>query len=146
MIERVDFEPFHAREVFPRVFLHEDYLPEEHLQFMWQHGMAWSLKNPRTEKYVAFGGILPMWEGVGELYSFITEEVKEQYPIQLHKTAKKFIQEVQSKFGFHRIQCIVAKHDPIGYKWAKSLGFKDEGVMERYTPDKTTVIRFARVW
>lgn len=146
MINIVPFEPRHAKVIFPKVFLKENFLPEEHLEFMWKHGLAYSVYRPLDNSFLAFGGIIPLWEGVGEMYSFITDEMKKRYPIQLHKAAKYFIKEAQPKFGFHRIQLGVEAGDFVGYRWAKALGFSNEGAMYKYTPDKKTFLRFAKVW
>lgn len=149
MIEIVPFHPHHARQVLPKVNLPKDYFSQAYLDFMHLNGMAFSARKwgeYLDYDYLGFGGLLPMWEGVAELYTFLTDEMKIQYPLLLHRTSKNFIRDMQKKFNLHRLQCCVQLGDHSGYKWAVKLGFVNEGTMPLFTPDKKTFIRFAKVW
>jgi len=84
---------------------------------------------------VAVFGVMFHWKGVGEAWSMFTQESR-RYPIAMTKGAFAFFDSCQILFNLHRIQITVKCNDHRAVRWAKSLGFIEEGTMKEYSADK----------
>lgn len=84
---------------------------------------------------VAVFGLMFHWKGVGEAWSMFAEESR-RYPIAMTKGAFAFFDSCQILFNLHRIQITVKCDDKRAVRWAKALGFTEEGVMVQYSADK----------
>lgn len=119
--------------------------PESGIHALCVPGHAFTVLD-RDWRILGCAGVMRLWSGVGEATAFFTPELRERFPIGLHKAALKGLRKIQSDFKYHRIQMHVAPDFKAGCEWAKRLGFKREGVMPMYTWDKRTLVRFGKTW
>ncbi len=95
-------------------------------------GPAWTLL--RDERPVFSGGIVILWNGVGEAWTLMSERVRE-YPLAVVKTIRFCIDEAVRSYQLRRVQATVKKHDDRAIALLHAVGFKIEGLMEQYGPD-----------
>lgn len=105
-------------------------------------GHSFCIKD-RRGSIIGAGGVIPLWRGVGEVWLAATDEMK-KYPITMTKACRRLLDDLRS--GFHRIQMTALKSEPGHVKWAKLLGFHEEGLMTRYGPDGEDHFRLAKTW
>ncbi len=104
-------------------------------------GNTWSMVE--DGRVLAMAGIVRLWQGVGEAWSLFTPEAL-QYGVAFHLRAVKVLKSFFDQ-GWWRIQTTVRADFETGIIWLVGMGFKDEGVMEKYGPDGSDYIRYARV-
>ena len=85
-------------------------------------------------KVIGIFGSTPIWQGLEEAW-FLVDEAVRRYGIAMTKVAKKFILLKFQEDSLNRLQITVRCTDVRAYKWAKCLGFSDDGVMRRFGPD-----------
>lgn len=83
---------------------------------------------------IAIWGITPLWAGTSEAW-FMLEEKARKFAVTMTKIAKLFLSFKFQEHGLHRLQITVRCGDNRAYKWAKAIGFKEEGRMRKYAPD-----------
>lgn len=93
---------------------------------------------------IAVGGASIMWGGVGEAWYVVSSEGLKK-PFIIAKYAGYMLDYLQEENKLHRLQASVAKSDLVANRFANWLGFKNEGIMDRYGPDKTDYVRYARL-
>lgn len=140
----VPFEPKHMEELFPMIGLPISYLLDG-LKILAEPGYAYTALN-KDKKPMGFAGVIPLWDGVGDAYAFMHPSMRTEFKWSLHRSVSKGLERIRVEKKLHRMQVMVEFGFKPGYRWAESLGFKWEGVMPLYTPDKKTFVRFAQVW
>lgn len=90
-----------------------------------------------------FGGYY-ITKGCLQAWAILSEDIT-KYPIAFHKAVLKLINNSLYKLDNHRIQFSVKSDYDKGIKWALSLGFNIEGIMQKYGPDKSDYVLMARV-
>jgi len=100
----------------------------------------------RNSDILFSGGIMPLWEGVGQCWTLIPEQTRKNHKFTLHKASKQLINQIQKQYNFHRIQTEVEDGFTNGHLWAKRFGFINEGPMYCYGPDKKTFYRYAIIY
>jgi hypothetical protein len=86
------------------------------------------------------------WPGVAESWTLLPESTRIKYPKILHKVALELIDSVSLQYGFHRIEATVIAGFDAGHRWAKHLGFINEGPMYCYDSNKQTHYRYAKIY
>ena len=94
-------------------------------------------------KVIAIVGLRKMWDGVAELWSMTSDDIKE-HPIYFHKSCINLIDAHIKTLGLHRLQCSVRSDYNTGMKWIESLGFHRDGIMSKYGPNKLDYILYTR--
>ncbi|WP_435310642.1 GNAT family N-acetyltransferase [Primorskyibacter sedentarius] len=94
---------------------------------------------------LAVGGVLNLWEGVGEWWS-LTTIYAEKYPKQFHKAAKDMIMRAELEMKLHRLQAAIRADNQKAINWHARLGFTNEGIMRAYGVDGTDYFRMALTW
>jgi len=90
-------------------------------------------------------GIYEVWRGVGEAW-LMASELVEKYPLFFHRTVKHMLNSIQRFYGLHRIQLTVRADSPFKYyEWVQVLGFRYEGTLKMFGPDKADHYRYAKV-
>lgn len=87
-------------------------------------------------------GILPMWDGVGEIWTMFSEDASKHFK---HNT-REFLQTIRHYLElvpYRRLQTIVKKDFKIGQKFVEHLGFKKEGLLKQYDMHKRDYYRYA---
>jgi hypothetical protein len=86
------------------------------------------------------------WPGVAESWTLLPESTRIKYPRSLHKAALELTDAVFLKYGLHRIEATVLARFEAGHRWAKHLGFINEGPMYCYDSNKQTHYRYAKIY
>jgi hypothetical protein len=100
-----------------------------------------SIKNGHV---VACGGVTPMWEGVGEVWLLGSDKVSEN-KASLARAVYDTLSSLAEHNGYWRLQGTVLANWKQGLRFARFLGFEEEGLMKKYGPDKQDYIRVARI-
>ena len=95
-------------------------------------------------KPVGLGGVIVLWQGVGEVWTYLTDEILKK-PIFLHKQTKKILAEITTHLKLKRIQASVLFDFDKGCKWLEKLGFTRESVMPLYGANGETFVRYVRL-
>lgn len=86
----------------------------------------------------ACGGIQPLWEGVGNAWLMVKQDVKVK---SLVETVIRYIFES----NYRRVQCVVQRDFSKGRRFVRWLGFRREGVLKEYTREGKDVVLYAMV-
>ena len=96
-------------------------------------------------KPVAAFGAVRLWPGVEEVWSLLGDSSR-SYAKTLTRIAVQFVDFRVISGDLHRVQMTVRCSDMRAVRWAKdALGFKIEGLMERYGTDGSDFYMMARV-
>ena len=110
-------------------------LEQEHLAFT---GLI-------NDKVIAAAGMKRVWGNVAEGW-FIAKNDVWNYPITIAKAVKQNIDYLATSNKIKRLQTAVRADFGIGIRFAKWLGFTNEGLMKCYGFDDTDHYRFARIY
>jgi RimJ/RimL family protein N-acetyltransferase len=110
-------------------------LEQEHLAFT---GLI-------NDKVIAAAGMKRIWGNVAEGW-FIAKNDVWNYPITIAKAVKQNIDYLATSNNIKRLQTAVRADFEIGIRFAKWLGFTNEGLMKNYGFDDTDHYRFARIY
>jgi RimJ/RimL family protein N-acetyltransferase len=110
-------------------------LEQEHLAFT---GLI-------NDKVIAAAGMKRIWGNVAEGW-FIAKNDVWNYPITIAKAVKQNIDYLAKSNNIKRLQTAVRTDFGIGIRFAKWLGFTNEGLMKNYGFDDTDHYRFARIY
>ena len=110
-------------------------LEQEHLAFT---GLI-------NDKVIAAAGMKRIWGNVAEGW-FIAKNDVWNYPITIAKAVKQNIDYLATSNNIKRLQTAVRADFGIGIRFAKWLGFNNEGLMKNYGFDDTDHYRFARIY
>ena len=78
---------------------------------------------------IGCGGIVPLWEGVGEIWMVSSIHI-ERYKIEAIKQILTFLKSVGA--SFHRLQATVDTEDKRAVRFIEWLGFEREGTLRKY--------------
>jgi RimJ/RimL family protein N-acetyltransferase len=110
-------------------------LEQEHLAFT---GLI-------NDKVIAAAGMKRIWGNVAEGW-FIAKNDVWNYPITIAKAVKQNIDYLATSNNIKRLQTAVRTDFGIGIRFAKWLGFTNEGLMKSYGFDGSDHYRFARIY
>ena len=94
--------------------------------------------------FICSAGIVPMWQGVFEGW-FIGSNKIWDHPVLAARTIKKGMKQLYQDNNITRLQTAVRADFPMGIKFAKWLGFEDEGLMKKYDMEGKDFYRYARI-
>ena len=110
-------------------------LEQEHLSFT---GLI-------NDKVIAAAGMKRIWGDVAEGW-FIAKNDVWNYPITIAKAVKQNIDYLATSNKIKRLQTAVRSDFGIGIRFAKWLGFTNEGLMKSYGFDGSDHYRMARIY
>ena len=110
-------------------------LEQEHLAFT---GLI-------NDKVIAAAGMKRIWGNVAEGW-FIAKNDVWNYPITIAKAVKQNIDYLATSNNIKRLQTAVRSDFGIGIRFAKWLGFTNEGLMKSYGFDGTDHYRMSRIY
>lgn len=137
-IERVPFSPGHLDIIQMRA--HE-------FEVLTLDGICGLAKSGECHTYIYRGRILCIagkvdrWQGVAEVY-IIPSVYVPIYAVAFQKAVKAQLNLWSEKY--HRLQTASIDDDRTE-RWMKSLGFKSEGVLEQYAPNRINYRQWSRV-
>ena len=94
---------------------------------------------------VCSGGIVPLWTGVAEGWVISSKRIFKTR-IKSSRLIKKRTDLLCAANKIWRLQTAVKSNFKTGLRFAEFLGFKNEGLMKAYGPDKTDYYRMARIY
>ncbi len=77
-------------------------------------------------------GVAPLWSGVWQAWSLLSEDVLTKHPICLSRHVKHWLEQIEREEGMHRVQAAVADGHRSAHRWISWLGFQREGLMHNY--------------
>jgi hypothetical protein len=95
-------------------------------------------------KIAGVGGVVVLWEGVGQGWFILTKDVlnyKVEIVLLLHKVFDKAIEDCK----LWRAEAAIRCDFPRAIALIEHLGFTREGCMRKYFPDKTDAFIYAKV-
>ena len=95
-------------------------------------------------KIVMMGGVHVMWQGVGEGWLVMSKHAHSM-PKTVARYADEFFDVIMNEANIQRMQASINATDPRSVRFARWLGFENEGLMRKYGPDGTDYYRMARV-
>ncbi len=133
-----DLENFKVRseqsECMPNISTFIDYTQSS--------GDSYSLSASLDGDILLLVGVLPLWEGVGEIWTIFPQNAKELFrrnPRNILKVTKKYL----NLLPFRRLQTVVRSDFKVGVKFVEHLGFQREGLLKQYGSDKKDYYRYA---
>ena len=97
-----------------------------------------------TDRPLGFGAIYSWWPGVAEGIIGMSEEVLD-HPLWFCRIIKGKINECMKTMNLWRIQTTVKAGMPERCRWIARMGFKKEGLMRKYSFDKSDWYLYALV-
>lgn len=94
---------------------------------------------------VACIGCRVLWAGVGSAWAFLSPDAAKLAWKTIHGGVRMFLAQAFSSGEFRRIQTSVRADHEAGRRWAKHLGFIEEGWEYAYCPDGADSIRYVRL-
>lgn len=104
-------------------------------------GPAWTLM--AGDWPLVCGGVVRFWPGVGELWCW-TGEGAGRWSVAFARQAKKCVEQLHARHGFHRLQAHVRESDVQGRGFALFLGLDCEGRVPGYGPDQSPHLLYGR--
>lgn len=134
---------------------------QEDLEFVRQNPFEGAVKNypymqvPDNNCYtvifegqiVAVGGMIVLWEGVGELWLMLTAECRKNgiFGVIALSAIRDKVEELIENNNIRRAQSMIRTDFPQAIKMIESFGFRREGLLEQYCPDKGDVYIYAQI-
>lgn len=81
------------------------------------------------------GGVRILWDGVGEAWALFSKEIA-RHPREAYYYVNKFLKRIVKDWKLHRVQAHVRADVPMAKRYLKNLGFKEEGLMKKFSKDK----------
>ena len=95
-------------------------------------------------KIMGVGGVIVLWEGVGEAWLILSKDILEM-KIATYLCIKEMVERMISECNLRRIQAVIRTDYPQAIKMIEALGFKREGLLEEYLPDKCNAFMYAKL-
>jgi len=98
----------------------------------------------KDKNIIGSGGFVPIWEGVYEAW-LIGSDRLENHVFAVVKTCKAKINTLICEKKATRIQAAVSAQWVEANRFARFLGFQNEGLMRKYGPDKEDYNRYSLI-
>ena len=95
---------------------------------------------------VACVGITEMWAGVGEAWFVGSARIHEKSKAFIRLTRSGIFEETIKKHGLWRVQAACRANWPEALRFAKFMGFEEEGLMKKYGQQGEDFIRVAKLY
>ena len=106
-------------------------------------GLAYTLLDNNVP--ICSGGIVPLWTGVAEGWVISSKRIYKER-IRASRLIRKRTDILCAANKIWRLQTAVKSNFKTGLRFAEFLGFKNEGLMKAFGPDKTDYYRMARIY
>ncbi|MFM0501873.1 hypothetical protein [Paraburkholderia caffeinilytica] len=93
------------------------------------------------ERVLACGGLLPWWNGSASAWIAVAADIGASRMLELHHIVRRLLDSRPER----RISADVLTIAQNGHRWARALGFVNEGRMRSYTPEGLDAELYARV-
>lgn len=89
-------------------------------------------------------GVSPVWAGVMDVWTIITTKI-ELLPLSYVRCILRLLENWMIDYQVHRVGMTARTDDKAVHKWARVLGFKEEGILRKYGPDGSDYTIYGRV-
>ncbi len=96
------------------------------------------------DEVIAIIGLTMLWPRVAEIWAVISEDVKKE-PISFHKRIMHALHFYAENLDIKKYQVYVKAEYSDGKKWMHNLGFKIEGLLEKFGADGKDYVIMGRV-
>jgi hypothetical protein len=108
------------------------------------HNNVVGLTARKDKDIVVMGGVHVLWQGVGEGWIMVSKNAHKM-PVTVARYADEFFDVIMDEANLQRVQASVHSEDAQAIRFARWLGFENEGLMKKYGPDGKDYYRMARV-
>lgn len=98
----------------------------------------------KNKEPIVCGGVIKYWQGCYEGWVIASSKIN-NYPFEVARTIKKYTDILIKEKEIHRLQTAVLHNFEDGHRFAKFLGMKPEGLMEKYDYMQQDYVRYARI-
>lgn len=91
----------------------------------------------------AVGGVVPLWQGVGEAWMIPTIHSKKK-KIALGRGLRMCFDYLHDSLKMHRVQAAAKVGHTDAHRLLEFIGMQNEGIMRRYGPDGSDFVRYAK--
>lgn len=117
----------------------------DNLRIISENSSVWVIYENTSTEIVCICGVTPMWPGVGEIW-FVGTNLIKQHRVEFYKIARRGLMFLVNHSRYHRLQCAIISTNDRYEKFVEHFGFKREGVMLKYSPQKEDYIRYAKIF
>lgn len=107
------------------------------------HGPALTCRNPDGRVACVVGGVC-VWDGVARAWA-ITTPAMDFYPVRYARLFQRLLKWFTQVYNVHRVEFTVRADFDRGMKLAEFLGFKKEGLLMAYGPDRSNYYLYGKV-
>lgn len=93
---------------------------------------------------VGAGGVVPLWRSVGEAWMYLSPWIY-RHPTVFAKIVRLALDGLAAQYRWERIQAPIPAHLQRHRRFARWLGFVEEGLLRRYGPEGADYVMTARV-
>lgn len=93
------------------------------------------------DQLAAVAGVVIAWPGMGEAWAVLTD-LGRRHPMVCHRLVARELRAIIRDYRLHRVQADILRSFQAGRIWASRLGFRKEGMMRRYGPDRADFVRY----
>ncbi len=97
------------------------------------------------DEILGVGGLVLKWEGVGLLWLMCTADFKKVGHIAAFHAIQEIMEYVIKDNNLWRAEAAVRTDFPIAIRMVEFFGYKREGLMKKYCPDKGDAFLYARI-
>lgn len=99
---------------------------------------------------LAAGGAVEIWHGIAEAWALVAPDFDSRprtvpFLRSFRGVVAAGIGTAASRLGVHRLQSVVPADQPGLRRWARHVGFTEEGVMRAYGSDGSDFVRIAKI-
>ncbi|MCG8548240.1 MAG: hypothetical protein MJE12_28915 [Alphaproteobacteria bacterium] len=135
----IPFEASHIDdiELQPAQSALRTYLAAGHGPELSERSIAYTAVDDRV---IACAGVIPVWPGRDCAWALLSDCGPTVF-WRVHRAVKRFLDARLTR----RIEMIVDPDHRAACRWARLLGFEEEGYMKSYSPDGRDALMFARI-
>ena len=88
-------------------------------------------------------GCIIAWKGVADVYLIGSDKI-EEHKIFVARSVMTALYMVEQAFKLHRVQATVKEDYTSARKWMEWMGFKNEGILKNFSPERENYVMYAR--
>jgi len=96
------------------------------------------------DSVIACGGVLPLYEGVGQVWSYVSDEARGHGRF-IVRNVRNAIPVIMEEMNLHRVQATVQSHREEYIRFAKAIGLEWESTMKCAAPTGEDMEMFVKV-
>ncbi len=100
----------------------------------------------RDGEILVIGGVIPLWEGVAEVWIDLADEHKLRSGYRIARSIRKFVEAMARQLDLQRLQMTCEEGEFGAIRFAGFVGFKYEGTMPFYGSDGETHLRYGKYY